>query len=56
MSLVNIKIEGKDYQVDSSLTVLEACRNLLHLNLVAFRQLISFVDKAMICCNQISCI
>ena len=26
MSLVNIKIEGKDYQVDSSLTVLEACR------------------------------
>ena len=26
MSLVNINIEGKDYQVDSSLTVLEACR------------------------------
>ena len=26
MALVNIKIEGKDYQVDSSLTVLEACR------------------------------
>lgn len=26
MSLVNIKIEGKSYQVDSSLTVLEACR------------------------------
>ncbi len=26
MSLVNIKIENKDYQVDSSLTVLEACR------------------------------
>ena len=26
MALVNIKIEGKSYQVDSSLTVLEACR------------------------------
>ena len=26
MALVNIKIEGHDYQVDSSLTVLEACR------------------------------
>lgn len=26
MSLVNIKIEGKSYQVDSSLTILEACR------------------------------
>ena len=26
MALVNIKIEGRDYQVDSSLTVLEACR------------------------------
>ena len=26
MALVNIKIEGKDYQVDSSLTVLEAAR------------------------------
>ncbi len=26
MGLVNIKIEGKSYQVDSSLTVLEACR------------------------------
>lgn len=26
MSLVNIKIEGKDFQVDSGLTVLEACR------------------------------
>ena len=26
MSMVNIKIEGKDYQVDSSLTVLQAAR------------------------------
>lgn len=26
MALVNIKIEGKSYQVDSSLTVLQACR------------------------------
>ena len=26
MALVNIKIEGKSYQVDSSLTILEACR------------------------------
>ena len=26
MALVNIKIEGHDYQVDNSLTVLEACR------------------------------
>lgn len=26
MALVNIKIEGKEFQVDSSLTVLEACR------------------------------
>ena len=26
MALVNIKIEGKPYQVDSSLTILEACR------------------------------
>lgn len=26
MALVNIKIEGKSYQVDSSMTVLEACR------------------------------
>ena len=26
MSLVNIKIDGQPYQVDSSLTVLEACR------------------------------
>lgn len=26
MGLVNIKIEGKSYQVDSSLTILEACR------------------------------
>ena len=26
MALVNIKIEGRDYQVDNSLTVLEACR------------------------------
>ncbi len=26
MSLVNIKIEGKDYRVDSNLTVLKACR------------------------------
>ena len=26
MALVNIKIEGRDYQVESGLTVLEACR------------------------------
>ena len=26
MALVNIKIEGREYQVDNSLTVLEACR------------------------------
>ena len=26
MALVNIKIEGKSYQVEDSLTVLEACR------------------------------